>query len=132
MTITCSWKTPFDNGEVNALHAAAFGHPLVEDDWRGLVARHSLGWATARRGSALVGFVNLPWDGLLHAWIQDLMVAPDARRQGVGTRLVSLARDSARAAGCEWLHADFDESLRPFYLGACGFTPTDAGLIALR
>ena len=28
-------------------------------------------------------------------------------------------------------HVDFDEHLRPFYLGACGFAPTSAGLIVL-
>ena len=32
---------------------------------------------------------------------------------------------------CEWLHVDFEEDLRPFYFAACGFTPTDAGLLAL-
>ena len=37
----------------------------------------------------------------------------------------------ARAAGCEWLHVDFDPELAPFYLGACGFERTDAGLIHL-
>jgi hypothetical protein len=37
----------------------------------------------------------------------------------------------ARAAGCEWLHVDFDDHLRSFYFDACGFTPTNAGLIAL-
>jgi tetratricopeptide (TPR) repeat protein len=43
-----------------------------------------------------------------------------------------MARDGARDAGCEWLHADFDPHLRPFYFDACGFAPTDAGLIALQ
>ena len=37
----------------------------------------------------------------------------------------------ARQAGCEWLHVDFDEHLREYYFAACGFSPTDAGLIAL-
>jgi hypothetical protein len=42
-----------------------------------------------------------------------------------------MARDGARTAGCEWLHVDFDDDLRPFYFDACGFTPTNAGLIRL-
>ena len=41
------------------------------------------------------------------------------------------ARDGARAAGCEWLHVDFDDDLAPFYLEACGFRPARAGLMAL-
>ena len=40
--------------------------------------------------------------------------------------------DKARDAGCEWLHADFDDSLKAFYYQACGFTPTSAGLIPLE
>ena len=46
--------------------------------------------------------------------------------------MVAIAVEEARAAGCEWLHVDFDDHLRPFYLEACGFVPTNGGLIALR
>jgi hypothetical protein len=42
-----------------------------------------------------------------------------------------LAEREARAAGCEWLHVDFDPHLRSFYFAACGFMPTDAGVIRL-
>jgi GNAT superfamily N-acetyltransferase len=80
----------------------------------------------------LVGFVNVPWDGAVHAFIIDTLVAASARRRGVGTRLIEVAAENARAAGCEWLHVDFDDELRPFYFGGCGFKPTNAGLIALR
>ena len=34
-------------------------------------------------------------------------------------------------AGCAWLHVDFEEHLRPFYLRGCGFTASPAGIIAL-
>jgi hypothetical protein len=43
----------------------------------------------------------------------------------------SLGWVCARAAGCEWLHVDFEEHLRSFYVDRCGFRPTPAGLIAL-
>ncbi len=135
MAVTCMWRGDFDNDEVNRLHAEAFAHRLFgpsEWDWRRLVERHSLGWAVARDDGALIGFVNVPWDGLVHAWIQDVMVARSARRRGIGTRLVQAARDGARVAGCEWLHVDFDEHLGAFYFDGCGFTPTSAGLIALK
>jgi hypothetical protein len=45
--------------------------------------------------------------------------------------LIAVAVEGAREAGCEWLHVDFEDHLRQFYFGACGFRPTDAGLIAL-
>ena len=128
------WRGSFDNAEVNALHAEAFGHPVFDDDWHTQVHRHSLGWVCARReGGVLVGFVNVAWDGGVHAFILDTVVARDARREGIGRGLVASAIAGTRATGpCEWLHVDFEEELRPFYFDACGFTPTDAGLIALR
>lgn len=128
------WRGAFTNDEVNALHADAFGHRLYgeeEWDWERLCRDHSLGWVTARRDGGLVGFVNVVWDGLVHAWLQDTMVASDARRSGIGVGLVQAATVGARAAGCEWLHVDFDDELRPFYLEAAGFTETNAGLIDL-
>jgi GNAT superfamily N-acetyltransferase len=129
-----TWRGEFTSEEANRLHAEAFGtrvYTAAEWDWRALVARHSLGWVTARDGDRLVGFANVLWDGLVHAWVQDVMVAADARHAGIGRRVVASARDGARAAGCEWLHVDFDDDLAPFYLEACGFRPARAGLMAL-
>ena len=85
----------------------------------------------ARQAGALVGFVNVAWDGAAHAFILDTVVATSVRRQGVGRGLVAHAVDHARSAGCKWLHVDFEDHLRPFYLDACGFQPTHAGLIPL-
>ncbi|AWG02153.1 GNAT family N-acetyltransferase [Clavibacter michiganensis subsp. insidiosus] len=126
------WRGPFANREVDLLHAEAFDHPPFEDDWADQLGRLSLGWVTARDDQGLVGFVNVIWDGLVHAFVEDTAVAVRARRRGIGVRLIATAREHAAAAGCEWLHVDFEDHLRDFYLGACGFTPTSAGLIRLR
>ena len=132
MDISCEWRGDFTNAELNALHAEGFGHAVRDDDWRGQVERHSLGWVCARADGRLVGWANVPWDGGAHAFILDPVVAVRARRKGLGKRLVAAAADEARAAGCEWLHVDFDPHLRSFYFEACGFVPTDAGLIRLE
>jgi GNAT superfamily N-acetyltransferase len=135
MDIGCEWRGNFDNGEVNALHAEAFETRVYSDtewNWRDQTARHSLGWVTARDGELLVGFVNVPWDGFVHAWVQDTMVARSHRHHGIGRQLVETATEGARAAGCEWLHVDFEATLAPFYVDVCGFTPASAGLIALK
>ncbi|HUP17640.1 MAG TPA: GNAT family N-acetyltransferase [Acidimicrobiia bacterium] len=129
------WRGPFTNEEVNALHAEAFDTRLFdasEWNWIDLTERHSLGWVTARDHGGLVGFVNVIWDGSVHAWLQDLMMAIQARHQGVGVGLVKAARVEAREAGCEWLHVDFDDDLRTFYYDACGFEPSNAGLMSLQ
>jgi GNAT superfamily N-acetyltransferase len=129
------WRGEFTSSEANALHAEAFETRIFTDDewdWRSQVERHSLGWVTARAEDAtLVGFVNVISDGTVHAWIQDTMVSRSARGSGVGTSVVRAAAAQARAAGCEWLHVDFDADLEPFYFGACGFVPTRAGLLRL-
>ena len=134
MNIGYVWRGIFENHEVNALHAEACETRLYSDsewNWSELTSRHSLGWVTARDAGRLVGFVNVPWDGFLHAWIQDVMVASSHRYRGVGRNLVHEVVSAAKSVGCEWLHVDFDAELLPFYVDACGFVPTNAGLISL-
>jgi GNAT superfamily N-acetyltransferase len=116
------WRAGFSNEALNALHAEAFDHAVPDHDWLAQVRGHSLGWVCAFDGETLIGFVNVPWDGALHAFIMDPVVLKRYERQGVGTALVALATEHARAAGCKWLHVDFDEPLRGFYFGACGFS----------
>ncbi|MFE3036592.1 GNAT family N-acetyltransferase [Streptomyces canus] len=131
MTIEYEWRGDFDNTALNALHADGFGHPVNQTDWRERLERHSLGWVCARDAGSLIGFVNVAWDGGVHAFLLDTVVAQDRKRSGVGGALVAAAAQEARAAKCEWLHVDFEAHLRSFYLDACGFKETAAGLIAL-
>lgn len=129
--ITYRWRDAFTNAEVNGLHADGFGHPVFAADWWARLARHSLGWVCARRDGELVGFANVAWDGATHAFLLDVVTAPAVRGQGIGREVVAVAARQARAAGCAWLHVDFEEHLRAFYFEACGFRPTDAGLVPL-
>jgi GNAT superfamily N-acetyltransferase len=116
--IAYEWRGPFDSREVSALHAEAFGgaggsgaagrRGAGPRDWRAQAERHSLGWACARDGGDLAGFVNVAWDGGAHAFLLDTMVAARMRRRGIGAGLVALATQEARRAGCQWLHVDFE------------------------
>ena len=126
------WRGAFANDELNVLHAECFEHAVLGDDWWAQVNRFSLGWVCLRQAGRLIGFVNVAWDGGVHAFLLDTAVTPALQRQGHATRLVREAVAQARTAGCEWLHADFDPHLRGFYRDACGFTPTEAGLVRLR
>ena len=132
MSVAYEWRAEVADDELNTLHAEGFGHPVLDEGWGARLAAHSLGWVCAREGAELVGFVNVIGDGGVHAVVLDTAVAAAHRRQGIGTRLVQVATAHARSAGCEWLHVDFEPQLRDFYFAACGFRPTDAGLIALR
>lgn len=131
MDVTYEWRGSFENDDLNRLHAEAFEHRVLDDDWAAQVDRHSLGWVCAYLGSELVGFVNVAWDGGVHAFVLDTMVRAELRRHGIGHRLVEEAVSGARSARCEWLHVDFDDHLRDFYFDSCRFISTDAGLIQL-
>ncbi len=126
------WRGPIHHTELGSLYEDAWGRALGESDPMRRLQGHSLGWVTARDDEGrLVGFVNVAWDGALHAFLLDTSVAAAARRTGIGMRLVATAIECARAAGCQWLHVDFEPELRPFYLDACGFESTAAGLVDL-
>ncbi|BDP40048.1 N-acetyltransferase [Deinococcus aetherius] len=112
------------------LRRAAWGESDDGGAWPAVLAR-SLTWVTAHDGKRLVGFVNVAWDGGAHAFLLDTTVHPEVGRRGIGTRLVRMAADAARAGGAHWLHVDFGPHLAAFYAG-CGFRPTAAGLWRLR
>jgi GNAT superfamily N-acetyltransferase len=122
-------RAPVSSAEINDLRSVGWPGTGAQD-WDA-VRSHSVGWVTAHVDEQLVGFVNVAWDGGSHAFLLDAVVHPAVRNQGVGKRLVERAAAMAREAGAQWLHADFDAELRPFY-ESCGFRPTEAGLLALR
>ncbi|GAA3080931.1 ribosomal protein S18 acetylase RimI-like enzyme [Kribbella aluminosa] len=121
-----------DDQELSALHAAAFDGGLDVQPWGERLDRWALSWVGAFSDDQLVGFVQVCWDGGAHAFVLDTAVHPDHGRRGIGKQLVLSAAEEARNAGCEWLHVDFEPHLTAFYLDACGFRPTDAGLLKLR
>lgn len=104
--ITYTWRGDVDNVEMNRLHADAFETRVfdgTEWNWKEQLRRPP--------GS------RTRWWPPTHATRGS---ATDSWR----------SRSRKRAARCEWLH-DSDEPLRALYLDACGFSPTNAGLIAL-
>ena len=132
--MTYEWRGAFSNHEIHALHAEALETRLFDEsewNWVDQCHRYSLGWVVARHDGRFVGFANVLWDGLVHAFIEDVMVDATMRHRGVGVRIVHAARDGARTAGCEFLHIGFEDDLRPFYIDACGFNPTQGGLMEL-
>lgn len=117
--------------EVADLWASAWGPEATAPSSQGVLKR-SLCHVAAYSSARLVGFVNVAWDGGIHAFLLDTCVHPEFRRQGIAVSLVEAATDVARARGARWLHVDFEPHLRSLYLDACGFRPTLAGLIDLR
>lgn len=121
--------SPAVDDALNALFQASWpGH--LWTDFQPILS-HSLSYVCAFVGDALIGFVNLAWDGGIHAFLLDTTVHPNWRRRGVGRELVRRAAAVARERGVHWLHVDYEPHLETFYRD-CGFTPTLAGLIRLN
>lgn len=132
MPVDIRTRFAVDDDTLTALHAHAFGGtPTEPAPWSDRLRRYALTWVGAFDADQLVGFVQVGWDGGSHAFLLDTVVDPAHQRQGIGEQLVARARQEARNAGCRWLHVDFEPHLASFYIGACGFHPTDAGLINL-
>ncbi|WP_461225893.1 GNAT family N-acetyltransferase [Lacticaseibacillus suihuaensis] len=76
-------------------------------------------WATA--GATLCGLVRAVTDHRTILYVQDLLVAPDWQRQGIGSALLSRLRAAEPRPGQVVLLADDTAVARQFYLAA-GFT----------
>jgi ribosomal protein S18 acetylase RimI-like enzyme len=125
-------RFPVDDALLSALHARAFGDGAeTMTPWAARLRRHALTWIGAVDAGRLVGFVQVCWDGGEHAFLLDTAVEPEWQRRGVGAGLVAAAVADTAAAGCTWLHVDFEDRLSAFYLDRCGFRPTAAGLLRL-
>ena len=127
---TLIWRGALHGEEINDLTRSYGREPT--HGWWDEVWPHSLGWVTARHpGGLLVGFVNVAWDGSHHAFLLDTKTHIEWQHRGLATRIVRLAAKEAHDAGCTWLHVDFEPHLEDFYLDACGFASTTAGLLDL-
>ena len=122
-------RPEIDNEQLNRLHAEGFEHHVTDHDWQPQL-QHSLLWIGAFDDERLIGFVNVAWDGGVHAFLLDTAVELAYRRRGIGTRLVHEAVEAVRRrGGLDWLHVDSDDALMErFYLPA-GFRPTPAGVV---
>jgi ribosomal protein S18 acetylase RimI-like enzyme len=119
---------PVDNAALNELFAASWPDHITSDFLQ--VLRRSLAYICAYDGERLIGFVNLAWDGGIHAFLLDTTVHPASQRRGIGQHLVREAARIAQERGIHWLHVDYEPHLETFYQ-SCGFRPTLAGLMQL-
>lgn len=119
---------PISNDELNALFAAAWsGHRPT--DFQPILSR-SLLYICGHMADELVAYVNLAWDGGIHAFLLDTTVHPNFQRQGIGLKIVRAGISAARERGIVWIHVDYEPHLHTFYT-QCGFSQTMAGLINL-
>ena len=129
LPITYRMSQPVSNDDLNHLFVTAWPDHHATDFEP--ILRRSLTYVCAYAQTTLVGFVNVAWDGGIHAFLLDTTVHVEWQRQGIGRQLVHHAIATARAHGIHWLHVDYEAHLDTFYR-SCGFEPTLAGLIRLN
>ena len=114
--------------ELQPAWRSAWGSPWSGD--LALILARSLVHACAYSGDRLIGYVNVAWDGGVHAFLLDTTVDAAFQRRGIARELVRLVTVEACNRGAQWLHVDYEPHLEAFYR-ACGFRHTAAGLIDL-
>ena len=110
MTVRYEWRGDFENAAMNQLHAEGFEHQILDEDWGAQVRRHSLGWVCAYDGDDLVGFVNVAWDGGVHAFVLDTLVKSEMRHSGIGAATRSTTR-TGKSSGSLPNRDQFSEQL---------------------
>jgi GNAT superfamily N-acetyltransferase len=105
-----------DIGEVAALYRSV-GWTVYADDPVDLEAAllGSSRVVTARRDGRLVGLARVISDGASICYLQDVLVHPDAQREGVGRRLVQAVLEPYGAVRQKVLLTDDEPRQRAFY-----------------
>lgn len=99
-----------DVAPVVEIERRSFSQPWEEDTFRRLLASdRARAWTAAADG--VVGYVVL-WTVGSGAQLGNLAVAPEARRRGVGRRLVRTALETARLSGADRVVLEVRESNR--------------------
>ncbi len=81
---------------------------------------------SVRNGKSLIGFGRVLSDGVLHAFIVDLMVLPDYQRCGVGKLILSKLVDKCKLAGIPDIQLFCANGKKEFYTKQ-GFRPRPDG-----
>jgi ribosomal protein S18 acetylase RimI-like enzyme len=84
-------------------------------DWHSLLSLEPEGCFVAVENENVVGSVTTTTYGKTLAWIGMMLVHPDQRRRGIGTRLMQRALEYLRGRGIECIKLDATPAGRPLY-----------------
>ncbi|GHD03984.1 GNAT family N-acetyltransferase [Zhihengliuella salsuginis] len=111
-----------DRGELTALYASVGWSAYTKDPARLAAAvAASLHVVTARDGVRLIGLARVVGDGLTIVYLQDILVAPEHRRAGIGRELFRRAFEPFGDVRQKLLMTD-DEPRQLAFYESMGFT----------
>lgn len=97
-----------------------------DDEYPALLERCNF-WAGAKHNGTLIAFGYICGMGLQHGYMEDIIVHPDYRGEGIGRLLVSTLIQEAERFGLEIVTVTFDGEHAGFY-EECGFTKSGGGV----
>ena len=71
--------------------------------------------AGAFAGEELIGFARALSDGCSDAYIQDVVVSPEFRKQGIGGKLIRFLEAELRSKGVDWIALVGEPGTENFY-----------------
>jgi len=89
--------------ELASLCASAGWYVLPPANYRKALAGTYFSLSARDSGGRLVGYGRIVSDGGVYAWIHDLVVLPERRGQGIGSRLLTGLIQRAEADGIPYL-----------------------------
>jgi len=129
MVIAYKTSPAVSNSQLEELFVSAWSEP-GSNDYTNTLNQNTV-WICAYDKVKLVGFVKVLWDGGKHGFVLDTTTHVDYQHQGIATELLRRIAIESKKLGIQWLHVDFDSSLRDFYRKS-GFQHTEAGLLNLE
>ncbi len=102
------WKEEYDPGELPRLIRGSFLFAVAVDPENGRA----------------VGMGRVISDGVSDGYIQDLVVLPEYRKTGIGTRIVSILVKKCLESGISWMGLIAEPGTENFYL-PFGFHPME-------
>ncbi|UVY85367.1 GNAT family N-acetyltransferase [Brachybacterium sp. NBEC-018] len=132
---TCTESTLPSAAEVEALYSSVGWSTYTRDIDALMKGLHnSLRVVVARADDVLIGLARLVGDGATICYLQDVLVAPDARRAGVGGQLVREAFAHFVTVRQHVLITDEEDGQKAFYesLGFSQLGDTEPGRAFVR
>jgi GNAT superfamily N-acetyltransferase len=118
-----------DFGHLAALLRDAYWNTGLSDEAIVRAHRHASAWVGARDDAGnLIATARALADGTKHAWIYDVMIAPEHRGRRLGEAVMRLLLDHPVVRGCSKIRLATRDA-QPFYarLGFADFSPLRAG-----
>lgn len=121
---------PVEPKEIEDLRAQV-GWDRCEGTYEQVLKRHYAHYTARDESGRLVAYMSVLSDGISDAFLIDLMVHPQHRKSGMGSRLVRTAVADMKQAGIQCVQVTFNEHLEPFY-AQCGFHIFKGGIIDFK